>query len=50
MSVFLMNLRANIIMIDDWEWDKKRESSRVDVNVQHSSRLVSALLDLILCV
>ena len=44
----LLGIWANITLIDDWEWDEEWERSRVDVNVQHSSRLVSALVDLIL--
>lgn len=47
--LFFWGIGTNITMIDDWELDKEWESSRVDVNVQHSARLVSALLDLILC-
>jgi hypothetical protein len=44
----VLGIWANITLIDDWEWDEEWERSRVDVNIQHSSRLVSALVDLIL--
>jgi hypothetical protein len=49
-SVFFFSWEfgANGAVVDDWEWDEEWERSRVHVNVQHSSRLVSTLLDLIL--